>query len=161
MQNKVNYIYTIFNRDIVISNKVLINALQGYKVKKIAEVLSVKDIIDEFLTKLKISKIPSLPLDVFYEFENPLTKETWFIGKYLIAHSKNEQVPRIILVAVNSVIIVQNIQDYIAWKPILSDYYSILHLTVVNHSIGFLSTPHQVSINDSLSLYNVKLPYVI
>lgn len=157
MKNKVEYLYSVFNQDIIKSKKVLINALQGYKVINQDPVVSQKDVLSWF--KENFLSITSIPSDQIWKFSNPLTKEFWYINQYFIAYSRGDTDINIILFEVGTTCIVTNVQYFLNWRDILQ-YPTYLTLRLV-HTIGCLSTPHKVYTMTSPNINTIKLPYII
>lgn len=155
MINKCNYIYSIFNTDIIVSNKHVLNAIQGYEVIDKDEVLSRQDFIDWFRCNKK--HMITIPKNIVWRFTNPVTGEQWYTTNCLLAYSSSSGTNRIAAFYDNGILIVPSLKTLIAYKDL---FPSVTDIKIV-YSIGSLSTPHRVVNNYSLNSDKIRLPYVV
>lgn len=169
MINKCNKMFSIFERNIVLSKKAQINAITPYNVIFKNNVMSIDDVVDNI--KTHYVKLGNLPDDILYSYCNPTTEEWWYIGKYLVAYQDKKKMnyagmlrPRIVLLFNDSKAIAdEEYSDfYFKFKKLLFwDSYTKYSRSVIFVSdIGVLCYPERPIIN-KFECDEVKLPLVI
>lgn len=150
MINRVNRIYSIFTEDVVISANTRINAIEGYDVINKGEVLSLYDVIDIYKSNLNSINDYNLHL-----YENPASKEKWYIGKHLIAHLTAEHKHPIIEALYDAnTLLINSIYDIDKYKELFT---GLNHIEIVRN-IGKLSYPNSVRLNYSRTVTPNVLP---
>ena len=159
MIEKCNKIYTIFTEDILVTNNIKFNAIQGYDIVDVCNVGGVEDVIAWFRTNNKSPKdIPSYEV---YRFINPVKDCEWYINNHFIAYKDNSEYyeyPRIKAFFYNNTAIIDNFDTLFTFKYFLSTCTDVKRVS----KIGYLSTPHKVVINYARRDFTkIKLPYIV
>lgn len=155
MVNKCNLIYSIFNSDVIISTRHILNAIQGYTVVDKADVLSRQDMLDWFKTSNQ--SMYDIPAFEAWKFTNPVTGEKWYVTNIFLAHGNKDDAVNILAFYYAGFLLLTTISTYINYKSIFS---SVSDIKIV-YSLGALSTPHSVISNYSINADKIKLPYVV
>lgn len=169
MVNKCDKMFSIFDRNIVLSKSAYINAITPYDIVHKSNVIGIDDIMENL--GRNYFKLSNMPVNTVYSFCNPTTEEYWYLGKYLIAYQDKKKMnipglscPKIVLLFCNNKVIVN--EDYSELyfkfrKFLFSDYYNRNTKSVIFVSnIGVLCYPDRPIIN-KLELEEIKLPIVI
>ena len=159
MIEKCNKIYSIFNEDILVTDNIKFNAIQGYNIVDICNVGGVEDVIKWFRTNNKGPEdIPSYDV---YRFINPVKDCEWYINNHFIAYkgsSKYYEHPRIKAFFWNSTAIIDSFDTLFTFKYFLCKCTDVKRV----YTIGYLSTPHSAVINYARTDFTkIKLPYII
>lgn len=169
MVNKCNKMFSIFERNIVLSKDVQINAISPYNVIPKSNVIGVEDILEN-LGK-GYFKLNTIPANSIYSYYNPVTEECWYLGKYLVAYQNKKKMnypglscPKIVLLFGNTKVIADENYGELYFKfrkYLFNEYYSryIKSVTFIS-DIGILCYPNRPVIN-KLELEEIKLPIVI
>lgn len=159
MIEKCNKIYSIFNEDILVTNNIRFNAIQGYDIVDICNVGGVEDVIAWFRTNNKgTGDIPSYEV---YRFINPVKDCEWYINNYFIAYKYNSEYhknPSIKAFFYNNTAIIDNFDTLFTFKYLLSTRANVKRVS----RVGYLSTPHEAVINYARTDFTkIKLPYIV
>lgn len=150
-------LYSLFSEDVVLSNDMIINAIQGYNIVETINVLSLADVVLYFKAR---ESTPNryVKRSQLYCFQVPATGEAWYIGQFLIAHRKSRNMSIYIRALFYSYrAVVSSIKVLIDYKELLGRINSV----AINDNIGTLSTPHSADICYGGKYDTVKLPFVI
>ena len=158
MIEKCNKIYSIFNEDILVTNNIKFNAIQGYDIVDICNVGGVEDVIAWFRTNRKS------PKDILsYEvcrFINPVKDCEWYINNHFIAYKGNSEYygnPSIKAFFYNNTAIIDNFDTLFTFKYLLSTCTNVKRVS----RVGYLSTPHRAVVNYAITASaKIKLPYI-
>ena len=158
MIEKCNKIYSIFNEDILISDNIKFNAIQGYDIVDICNVGGVEDVIAWFRANRKSPKdIPSYEV---YRFINPIKDYEWYIHNHFIAYKDNSKYHRNPIIKAffyNSTAIIDEFDTLFTFKYFLRAYANVK----IVYKVGYLSTPHSAVINYARTNFTrIKLPYI-
>lgn len=159
MIEKCNKIYSIFNEDILVTDNIKFNAIQGYDIVDICNVGGVEDVIAWFRTRNNSPKdIPSYGV---CKFINPVKDCEWYISNHFIAYKDNSEYhknPSIKAFFYNNTAIIDNFDTLFTFKYFLCECTDIKRV----YKIGYLSTPHKAVVNyASTNFTKIKLPYVV
>ena len=159
MIEKCNKIYSIFNEDILVTNNIKFNAIQGYDIVDVCNVGGVEDVIAWFRTNnMGTGDIPSYEV---YRFINPVKDCEWYINNHFIAYkgnSKYHKNPSIKAFFYNNTAIIDNFDTLFTFKYLLSACDNVKRVS----KIGYLSTPHEAVINYARTDFTkIKLPYIV
>lgn len=155
MINKVEKIYTIFDKSVVFSEDDRLNAVIGYDVEHKPEVLSVDDVISYILNK--VEGLAYVPYNAFYVFTNPLAEEQWYINSRIIAvKDKRSYLPEIQLLYSNDygTALAYDIKALYTFRQLVQPY------SVRFTTIGKLSYPDKVTLNYTSTTETVRLPFM-
>lgn len=158
MKNKVDLVYSLFDRNIVLSSKLTINAIQGYSCVQKKEVLSPEDIVEHF--KNSGIKTTYLNPSMLWVYANPLTGEQWFINDFMGAYKAKEHFPINIEIIYNgAVALVTSLKKM---GEMWSKFFPADTIKVVSR-IGVLSYPDKVTEINYVpqGIQSVKLPVVV
>ena len=158
MIEKCNKIYSIFNEDILVTDNIKFNAIQGYDIVDVCNVGGVEDVIAWFRTNRRS------PKDILsYEvcrFINPVKDCEWYISNHFIACKDNSEYhknPSIKAFFYNDTAIIDNFDTLFTFKYLLSTCANVKRVS----SVGYLSTPHKAEINYARTDFTkIKLPYI-
>lgn len=158
MIEKCNKIYSIFNEDILVTDNIKFNAIQGYDIVDVCNVGGVEDVIKWFRVNNK------RPTDILsyevYRFINPIKGYEWYVSNHFIAYKGSSEYyehPRIKAFFYNSTAIID------AFDTLFTFEYFLCECTDVKRvcKIGYLSTPHKAVVNYvSTNFTKIKLPYI-
>lgn len=158
MIEKCNKIYSIFNEDILISDNIKFNAIQGYNIVDICNVGGVEDVIKWFIVNNKRPK-DILSYEV-YRFINPIKGYEWYISNHFIAYKGSSEYyehPRIKAFFYNNTAIIDAFDTLFIFECFLCECTDIKRV----YKIGYLSTPHKAVVNyASTNFTKIKLPYI-
>ena len=159
MIEKCNKIYTIFTEDILVTDNIKFNAIQGYDIVDVCNVGGVEDVIAWFRTNNKSPKgISSYEV---YRFINPVKDCEWYINNHFIAYKGNSEYhknPIIKAFFYNSTAIIDDFDALFTFKYFLSTCANVKRVS----KIGYLSTPHSAVINYARTDFTrIKLPYIV
>lgn len=158
MIEKCNKIYSIFNEDILVTNNIKFNAIQGYDIVDICNVGGVEDVIVWFRTNNKSPK--DIPYYEVYRFINPVKDCEWYINNNFIAykdHPEYHKNPVIKAFFYGSTAIIDNFDTLFTFKYFLSTCANVKRVG----RVGYLSTPHEAIINYTrIDFTKIKLPYI-
>ena len=159
MIEKCNKIYSIFNEDILVTDNIKFNAIQGYDIVDVRNVGGVEDVIAWFRTNNKMTEdIHSYEV---YRFINPIKGYEWYISNHFIAckgSSEYHKNPSIKAFFYYNTAIIDNFDTLFIFKHLLSTYTNVKRVS----RIGYLSTPHSVVINYARTDFTrIKLPYIV
>lgn len=161
MIEKCNKIYSIFNEDILVTNNIKFNAIQGYDIVDVCNVGGVEDVIAWFRTNNKGTEdIPSYEV---YRFINPVKDCEWYINKHFIAYKDNSEYhknPSIKAFFYNNIAIIDNFDTLFTFKYLLSTCANVKRVS----RVGYLSTPHEAVINyarTDFTKIKLPLPYIV
>lgn len=159
MIEKCNKIYSIFNEDILVTDDIKFNAIQGYDIVDICNVGGVEDVIAWFRTNNKSLKdIPSYEV---YRFINSVKDCEWYINNHFIAYKDNSKYhkdPSIKAFFYYSTVIIDDFDTLFTFKYLLSTCDNVKRVS----RVGYLSTPHSVVINYARRDFTkIKLPYIV
>lgn len=155
MINKVEKIYTVFDRSVAFSEDDILNAVIGYDVEPRLDVLSVDDVISYILNE--IDGLAYVPHNVFYVFTNPLTEKRWYINDRIIAvKDKYSYLPEIQLLYSEDykTALVHDVEDLYTFRRLVCPY------NVRITTIGKLSYPNRVNLNYAPATETVRLPFM-
>ena len=159
MIEKCNKIYSIFNEDILLSDNIKFNAIQGYDIVDICNVGDVEDVIAWFIINNKRTR--DIPPYEVYRFINPVKDCEWYINNNFIAYkysSKYLEDPVIKAFYYNDTAIIDNFDTLFTFKYFLCECTNVKKV----HKIGYLSTPHKAVVNyTSTNFTKIKLPYIV
>lgn len=169
MVNKCEKMFSIFDRNIVLSSNVYINAITPYDVIHRSNVIGVDDIIENL--GRNYFKQSTISVNTVYSFCNPATEEYWYLGRYLIAYQNKKKMnfpglscPKIVLLFCNNKVIADEDYGELYFKFrkfLFNDYYNKTTKSVIFVSnIGMLCYPDRPLIN-RLEVKELKLPLVI
>lgn len=162
MINKCDYMYAIFNEDVVCGTTHLFNAIEPFTIEDKCDVASTDDIIKWFCANGK--NINNIPKGVIWTFRKSgsLSNITYYISRRFLAtgsraDSKN---PTVRAFWKDSTLITTSMTIYNTFSSLFSN------MTCINRvsSLGNLSTPHSAVCNygaNSTGGYNmnrIKLP---
>lgn len=161
MINKCDYMYAIFNEDVICGTTHLFNAIEPFTVEDKCSVASTEDIINWFCANGK--RFNNIPKGVIWTFRTSgsLSNTTYYISRRFLATGKgNSKNPLIRAFWKGSILVTTSMTIYNTFYNLLSD------ITCINRvsSLGNLSTPHSVICNydaNSTAGYNmnrIKLP---
>lgn len=159
MIEKCNKIYSIFNEDILVTNNIKFNAIQGYDILDVCNVGGVEDVIAWFKTH------NHSPEDIssykVYRFINPVKDCEWYISNNFIAYKSNSEYykhPRIKAFFYNSTAIIDTFDTLFTFKYFLSTCANVKRVG----RVGYLSTPHKAVTNYvKTDFTRIKLPYIV
>ena len=159
MIEKCNKIYSIFTEDILVTNDIKFNAIQGYDIVDVCNVGGVEDVIAWFKTNNKRPKdIPSYKV---YRFINPVKDCEWYIHNHFIAYEDNSEYhknPSIKAFFYNNTAIIDGFDSLFTFKYFLSTCANVKRVS----RIGYLSTPHSTVVNYVRTDFTrIKLPYIV
>lgn len=158
MIEKCNKIYSIFNEDILVTDNIKFNAIQGYDIVDICNVGGVEDVIKWFRVNNKRPK-NILSYEV-YRFINPIKDCEWYISNHFIAYKGSSEYyehPRIKAFFCNSTAIIDAFDTLFAFEYFLCECTDVKRV----YKIGYLSTPHKAVVNyASTNFTKIKLPYI-
>lgn len=158
MIEKCNKIYSIFNEDILVTDNIKFNAIQGYDIVDVCNVGGVEDVIEWFRVNNKRPK--DILFYEVYRFINPIKGYEWYVSNHFIAYkgnSKYHKNPRIKAFFYNSTAIID------AFDTLFTFEYFLCECTNVKRvgRVGYLSTPHEAVVNYvSTNFTKIKLPYI-
>lgn len=157
MIEKCNKIYSIFNEDVLVTNNIKFNAIQGYDIVDVCNVGGVEDVIAWFRTNNK--RTGDMPSCKVYRFINPVKDCEWYINNHFIAYKGNsEKNPRIKAFFYNNTAIIDNFDTLFTFKYLLSICANVKRVS----GVGYLSTPHDAVINYAITDFTkIKLPYIV
>nr|DAW35377.1 MAG TPA: hypothetical protein [Caudoviricetes sp.] len=170
MEVKCNNIYSLFDRNIVLSEDTCINAITPYHIKTAFTVMGFDDVITYFSNNY--TSIYTINNGILNSFTNPATNEWWYVGKYFMAYCNKKSmnfpglsVPEIIMVYGGKVAIVdeKHLDDYLKFKGLIYKYCkndSKVNIILTSH-IGYLSYPSKAIVNHAVDTSEVKLPIVL
>lgn len=162
MINKCDYMYAIFNEDVICGTTHLFNAIEPFTVEDKCSVASTDDIIKWFCANGK--NINNIPRGVIWTFRKSgsLSNITYYISRRFLATSSKGDSKNPVIKAFwkGSILVTTSMTIYNAFSSLLSD------MTCINRvsSLGNLSTPHSAVCNygaNSTGDYNInriKLP---
>lgn len=161
MINKCNYMYAIFNEDVVCGTTHLFNAIEPFTIEDKCDVASTDDIIKWFYANGK--NIDNIPKGVIWTFRKSgaLSNITYYISRRFLATGKgNSKNPVIKAFWKDSILITTSMTVYNTFSSLFSN------ITCINKvsSLGNLSTPHSAVCNYGANFtggYNmnrIKLP---
>ena len=158
MIEKCNKIYSIFNEDILVTNNIKFNAIQGYDIVDICNVGGVEDVIAWVRTHTNSPEdIPSYKV---YRFINPVKDCEWYINNHFIAYKDSSKCyghPIIKAFFYNNTAIIDDFDTLFTFKYFLHECANIKRV----HKVGYLSTPHNAVINYVRTDFTrIKLPYI-
>lgn len=149
--------YAIFMKDVVVSDKILLNAITGFNVQDEGRVLTVDDICK--YAKKRLSE--HYNDDYMMLLKNDLTGEQWYLSYNIVAYAAGEGfVPEIVMISNYDTAIIS--RNYKAGSlKFLSIRQTITNVKIIEGNIGSLSTPHNFSYPNSLSFRHssIKLPF--
>ena len=159
MIEKCNKIYSIFNEDILLSDNIKFNAIQGYNIVDICNVGGVEDVIKWFRVNNK------RPNDILsyevYRFINPRKGYEWYISNHFIAYKGSSEYcehPIIMAFFCNSTAIIDAFDTLFTFECFLCECTNIKRV----YKIGYLSTPHKAVVNYARTDFTrIKLPYIV
>ena len=158
MIEKCNKIYSIFNEDILISDNIKFNAIQGYDIVDICNVGGVENVIAWFRTNNK--RTGDIPSYEVYRFINPVKDCEWYISNNFIAYkssSKYLKYPIIKAFFYSNAAIIDNFDTLFTFKYLLSTCANVKRIS----RVGYLSTPHNAVVNYARTDFTkIKLPYI-
>lgn len=158
MIEKCNKIYSIFNEDILVTDNIKFNAIQGYDIVDVCNVGGVEDIIAWFRTNNKSHK-DILYYEV-YRFINPVKDCEWYISNNFIAYkgsSEYHKNPIIKAFFYSNTAIIDDFDTLFTFKYFLSTCVNVKRVS----RVGYLSTPHSAVINYARTDFTrIKLPYI-
>lgn len=159
MIEKCNKIYSIFNEDILVTDNIKFNAIQGYDIVDVCNVGGVEDVIAWFRTNnMGTGDIPSYEV---YRFINPVKDREWYINNHFIAYKGNSEYyknPRIEAFFYNNTAIIDDFDTLFIFKYLLSTCDNVKRVS----RVGYLSTPHKAEINYARTDFTkIKLPYIV
>lgn len=158
MIEKCNKIYSIFNEDILVTDNIKFNAIQGYDIVDVCNVGGVEDVIAWFRNNKRIGDIPSYEV---YRFINPVKECEWYINNHFIAYKDNSEYhkdPSIKAFFYNNTAIIDDFDTLFTFKYLLSTCVNVKRVS----RVGYLSTPHSVVINYARRDFTkIKLPYIV
>lgn len=159
MIEKCNKIYSIFKEDILITNNIRLNAIQGYDIVDVCNVGDTEDVIKWFRNHYKSPK--NIHSYEVYRFINPVKGCEWYISNYFIAYkgsSEYYKYPSIKALFYNSTAIIDDFDTLFSYRYLLSECTNVKRV----YKVGYLSTPHKAVINYiGTDLIGIKLPYYI
>lgn len=162
MINKCDYMYAIFNEDVVCGTTHLFNAIEPFTIEDKCDVASTDDIIRWFCANDK--NINNIPKGVIWTFRKSgsLSNITYYISRRFLATSSrvDSKNPTIKAFWKDSTLVTTSMTVYNTFSSLFSN------MTCINRvsSLGNLSTPHSVVCNygaNSTGGYNmnrIKLP---
>lgn len=158
MIEKCNKIYSIFNKDILVTDNIKFNAIQGYDIVDVCNVGGVEDVIAWFRTNYKSPKdIPSYEV---CRFINPVKDCEWYINNNFIAYKDSfeySENPVIKAFYYSSTALIDNFNTLFTFKYFLCECIDVKRV----YRIGCLSTPHKAIINYTKTDFTkIKLPYI-
>lgn len=158
MIEKCNKIYSIFNEDILVTDNIKFNAIQGYDIVDVCNVGGIEDVIAWFRTNNKSSN-DILSYEV-YRFINPVKDCEWYINNHFIAYKGNSEYyehPRIKAFFCNSTTIIDAFDTLFTFEYFLCECTDVKRV----YKIGYLSTPHKAVVNyANTNFTKIKLPYI-
>lgn len=159
MIEKCNKIYSIFNEDILISDDIKFNAIQGYDIVDICNVGGVEDVIAWFRTNHKSPK-DILSYEV-YRFINPVKDCEWYINNHFIAYKGNSEYNKNLIIKAffcNNTAIIDSFYTLSTFEYFLCECTDVKRV----YKIGYLSTPHEAVVNYARTDFTrIKLPYIV
>ena len=168
MVNKCNKMFSIFERNIVLSKNTRILAITPYDVEFVGNVLGIDDVVDHY--KDHYNGLSGLCDSTLSSFHNPNTDEWWYIGRYLVAYENKKTnfgmpYPKILLLFSDMrVLVKEDFSDiYFKFKNILFSKYnnkSSKYTTFISN-IGYLCYPEKPIVNDKVNMEAIKLPIEI
>lgn len=161
MINKCDYMYAVFNENVVCGATRLFNAIEPFTVEDKCDVASTNDIINWFCTNGR--GFHNIPKGVIWTFRTSgsLSNVTYYISRTFLATGKgNSKNPVIRAFWKKSILVITSMTIYNTFNSLFSD------ITCINrvYSLGNLSTPHSVVCNhganstNSYNLTRIKLP---
>ena len=158
MIEKCNKIYSIFNEDILVTDNIKFNAIQGYDIVDVCNVGGVEDVIAWFRTNNK--RTGDIPSYEVYRFINPVKDCEWYINNHFIAYKGNSEYhknPSIKAFFYDDAAIIDNFDTLFTFKYLLSICTNVKRV----NRVGYLSTPHSAVINYARTDFTkIKLPYI-
>lgn len=159
MIEKCNKIYSIFNEDILVTDNIKFNAIQGYDIVDVCNVGGVEDIIAWFRTNNKSPK--DIPHYEVYRFINLVKDYEWYINNNFIAYKDSSEYiknPIIKAFYYSGTAIIDNFDTLFTFKYFLCECIDVKRV----YKIGYLSTPHKAILNcASTDFTKIKLPYIV
>ena len=159
MIEKCNKIYSIFNEDILISDNIKFNAIQGYDIVDVCNVGGVEDVIAWF--RINNERPKDIHYYEVYRFINPVKDCEWYINNHFIAYKGNSKYYRNPIIKAffyNSTAIIDKFDTLFTFKHFLSTCDNVKRVS----KIGDLSTPHSAVINYAITDFTkIKLPYIV
>ena len=159
MIEKCNKIYSIFNEDILVTNNIKFNAIQGYDIVDVCNVGGVEDVIKWFRVNSKRSE-DILSYEV-YRFINPIKGYEWYISNHFIAYKDSSEYLKYPIIRVffySNTAIIDDFDTLSTFKYFLSTCANVKRV----HRVGYLSTPHSAIINYARTDFTrIKLPYIV
>lgn len=159
MIEKCNKIYSIFNEDILVTDDIKFNAIQGYDIVDICNVGGVEDVIAWFRTNNK--RTGDIPSYEVYRFINPVKDCEWYISNHFIAYKDSyEYIKNPIIKAFyySGTAIIDDFDTLFTFKYLLSTCVNVKRVS----RVGYLSTPHSAVINYARRDFTkIKLPYIV
>ena len=158
MIEKCNKIYSIFNEDILVTNNIKFNAIQGYDIVDVCNVGGVEDVITWFRVNNK------RPKDILYyevyRFINLIKGYEWYISNHFIAYKGSSEYyehPRIKAFFYSNTAIIDAFDTLFTFEYFLCECTDVKRV----YKIGYLSTPHKAVVNyASTNFTKIKLPYI-
>lgn len=161
MINKCDYMYAIFNEDVVCGTTHLFNAIEPFTIEDKCDVASTDDIIKWFCANGE--NINNIPKGVIWAFRKSgfLSNITYYISRrFLATGEENSKNPVIKAFWKDSTLVTTSMTVYNTFSSLFSN------MTCINivSSLGNLSTPHSAVCNygtNSTGGYNmnrIKLP---
>lgn len=165
MQNTSYSLYAIFQSDVVCSDKLIFNAIQGLTVAKIINVNSLDDIEKYAYSTYYPSNTPQ---DCLIKFYVTSTGECFYMNRIFFARSEGENAPIKIMALIKyneSIGETIGILDanYISLFPMIYRIYNQIRNLKIVLGIGTLSTPHQAYVNPNPVFPDstIKLPLIL
>lgn len=157
MKNKCDKMYAIFLKDVVVSDNILLNAINSFNVHDEGRVMTVDDVCK--CAKKKLSE--HYNDDYMMLLKNDLTGEQWYLSYNIVAYAAGKGlIPEIIMVSNYDIAIIsRNTRtDYLKF---LSIRKTIANVKIIDGKIGSLSTPHNFYYPNNLSFRHssIKLPF--
>lgn len=158
MIEKCNKIYSIFNEDILVTDNIKFNAIQGYDIVDVCNVGGVEDVIKWFRVNNKRPK--DILFYEVYRFINPIKGYEWYVSNHFIAYKGSSEYyehPRIKAFFYNSTAIIDAFDTLFTFEYFLCECTDVKRV----YKIGYLSTPHKAVVNYvSTNFAKIKLPYI-
>ena len=159
MKNKFNKLYSIFYNNVVVSDSILINAIQGYNIEDRGFTATLDDLSAALTPHYR--KCSYIPTDRLIHFSNPASNVDWYIGNHIVACGVDGKAADIKLLFNERTVIVKDLKYFNCFKKVLGmkDTYGIIMIPI----IGKLSYPDTAHVQFSPKTANiqVKLPIVI
>ena len=159
MIEKYNKIYSIFNEDILVTNDIKFNAIQGYDIVDVCNVGGVEDVITWF--RINRNSPKNMPSYEVYRFINPIKGYEWYISNHFIAYKDSSKCyghPIIKAFFYNNTAIIDDFDTLFTFKHFLSMCINVKKVS----RVGYLSTPHRAITNYARTDFTkIKLPYIV